>query len=504
MKKNWILPSLLLSQVIYAAPCPFDQAKSCELKTDILKDKSPEGLNYYSPTNYDHRMSGEINVYDVSKVIKKTDGTLTLLADLINPGFWRAGEIMTRHNLTSPPYNSPTPSTPWTTKVTTHGYLEVNVRLPFCTASADGRCQNGTNPADYNRGLWPAIWMMPTYDNEWPLNGEFDIMEAYPKDTAFNVTTAALHFNGNDPSCGGFDCRGWGYGLDSHTFPELAYKQPHTWGFEWEKDPQSTGGGYIMTGFIDNARVWGPLRTDTLPADGANAFRRGFNDPNGGFYLIVNLAIGGPYAGAPNPQMQKASMDVNSIKVYEVGSSTPTDQCKPPINITSSYTDDLRSVTLNWNKPQDGAAVQLYRVKDWRKNLMWEGTQLTFTDKTLPGQPGKYTYFLTSVCGGQESTDIQYDVYISDSVCNPPNNITATYTADKRSITLKWGKPTSGAAAASYEVKDWIKRLLWRGTSLTWTDKSLPGTSGKFTYFMNTICQNGKRSTLVQKDVFIP
>ncbi|STX28892.1 Glucan endo-1,3-beta-glucosidase A1 precursor [Legionella beliardensis] len=504
MKKKWILPSILLSQVIIAAPCPFDQAKNCELKTDILKDKSPEGLNYYAPTNYDHRMSGEINVYDAGKVVKKTDGALTLLADIVNPGFWRSGEIMTRANLTSPPYNAPTPSAIWTTKVMTHGYLEVNVRLPYCTASADGRCQNGSNPADYNRGLWPAIWMMPTYDNEWPLNGEIDIMEAYPKDTAFNVTTAALHFNGNDPRCGGNDCRGWGYGLGNRTFPELAYRQPHTWGYEWEKDPQSPNGGYIMTGYIDNTRVWGPLRTDTLPADGPNALRRGFNDPNGGFYLIVNLAVGGPYAGAPNPQLQKASMDVNSIKVYQVGGGKPTEQCIAPVNITSSQTDDMRSVTLKWNQPQNSAPIQLYRVKDWQKRLLWEGSLLTFTDKTLPGQPGKYTYFLSSMCANQESPDVQYDANVAENICNPPGNITTTYSADKKSVTLKWVTPSSGSPATTFEVRDWMKRVLWKGAGLTWTDKTLPGNSGKFTYFLNSVCQNQKSSTMVQKDVLIP
>jgi hypothetical protein len=95
-------------------------------------------------------------------------------------------------------------------------------------------------------------------------------------------------------------------------------------------------------------------------------------------------------------------------------------------------------------------------------------------------------------------------MYITDSVCNPPRNIVSTYTADKKSITLRWSRPTSGATVASYEAKDWLQRQLWSGASLAWTDRSLPGTSGKFIYFLNTVCQNGKRSALVQKDVLIP
>jgi hypothetical protein len=316
--------TLISSQVSLAAPCTFDVAKSCELSTDLLNAKSSRGLSYYAATNYDHRMSGEINVYDASLVQKGANGSLIFLANLIAPGYWRAGEIMTRSNLTSPPFNAPTSSEEWTTSGSNHGYLEVNIKLPSCSKSSDGLCQQGKNPANYNQGLWPAIWMMPTFDGNWPQNGEIDIMEAYPNGTAFNITTAALHFNGNDPKCGGSDCKGWGFSLGEQKFPELAYNKPHTWGFEWEKDLKSKNGGYIITGYIDNIKTWGPLTTDSLPADGANALKRGFSDPAGGYYLIINLAIAGPYAGATNGQIQSASMQLNSVKVYEVSSTSPS------------------------------------------------------------------------------------------------------------------------------------------------------------------------------------
>lgn len=380
-------------------------------------------------------MSGEINVYDVGYVQKAADGTITLLADKVNDGFWRAGEIMTRANLTAPPYNSPTPSTEWTTKATTHGYIEVSVTLPTCTKSADNLCQQGRNPAQYNQGLWPAIWMMPTYDLNWPQNAEIDIMEAYPTNTAFNVTTSALHFNGNDPRCLGGDCKGPGLMLEQHRFPELAYLKPHTWGFEWEKDPKSANNGYIMTGYIDNVKVWGPMTTDSLPADGPNALRRGFNDPAGGFYLIVNLAVGGPYAGGINGQIQSASMKIHSVKYYEVNGTSPnppTGDCNVPANISSSYTADKKNITLDWTAPSGGSAVQTYQVKDWQKRVLWQGNQLTWTDKSLPGTAGKFTYYFTTVCsGGKTSTDLQYDVNIPQvAQCNVPTNFKSNYTAE--------------------------------------------------------------------------
>mgnify|MGYP002394559554 FL=1 len=157
----FILPSIFSCTFAFSSPCSFDKTKSCQLVTDILQDKASNGLNYYASTNYDHRISAESNVYDTSKTIKNADGTLTLLADLAN-GLWKSGEIMTRANLNSPPFNSPVPSEVWTTKETKHGYMEVNINLPVCTKSTDGLCQQGKNPSNYNQGLWPAIWMMPT------------------------------------------------------------------------------------------------------------------------------------------------------------------------------------------------------------------------------------------------------------------------------------------------------------------------------------------------------
>lgn len=508
MNKWKILPPLLLSffsnTTSFAEPCSFDSSKNCSLQLDLLNDKSANNLFYYSPTNYDHRISGEINVYDVNMVKKELSGGLTLLAELINPGFWRSGEMMTRADLTSPPFNSPLPSEPWTTKSTTHGYLEVNVKLPTCIASTDGLCQKGENPIEYNQGLWPAIWMMPTYDANWPQNGEFDIMEAYLRGTAFDITTAALHFFGNDPACGNNDCQGWGLSLDYRRFPEIVFKQAHTWGYEWERDPQSKIGGYIMTGYIDNHKVWGPLRTDTLPADGSNALSRGFNDANGGYYLIINLAVGGPYAGDPHPQMQKASMHVNSVKIYNVNSSTPpVEACFSPANITSTYTDNKKSVTLNWNAPNGGAPVQKYIIKDWQKNILWQGSSLSWTDNSLPGQSGKYTYYLSSVCANNESVDVQYDVIIPEtSVCNAPTNIQATWSSDRRKINLTWTAPSAGLPVKKYEVRNWQKQLMWQGNKYAYTDKSLPGTPGKFTYYLDSICGD-KTSILVQKDVLL-
>jgi hypothetical protein len=400
--------------------CPFDATKSCAIARDILNDKSSAGLFYYGATNYDHRMSGEIELYNSSLVQTYQDSTnapgqIKFLLNN-NGGNYTSGEIMTRAGLNSAPFNSPAQVTPWNTHGITYGYLEVVVKMPKCDTSDDGLCQKGSNPLTYNSGLWPAIWLLPTNDSNWPMNSEIDISEAYSEYTAptFNISTATLHFNGNAPSCSNSDCVASGFSLGLETTSQPLFSAFHKWGLKWQVDPSSQNNGYILTGYLDNVRSWGPIKTDSLPADGKNALSRGFNDPSGGFYLIVNLAAGGPYAGTPNPHMQTASMYVQSIKAYNI-SDVPPAACQPPINIQSMYSMDKKQATISWQSPTSTSPVSYYQVNDWQNAFIWKGASIgdrAFLDATLPGTSGTFTYNLYSVCASGMSSAIKYNVII--------------------------------------------------------------------------------------------
>lgn len=419
------LAFLLLASnaTLYANPCPFDKTKDCALQRDILNDIGSNKLKYYAPTNYDHRMSGEINVYDASLTQSYTDsnnkpGQLKFIANIVNPNFWKSGEFMTRANLNAPPFNSPTASNPWTTKEAKHGYVEVVVRMPKCDSSTDGACQSGKAANSYAAGLWPAIWMMPTNDANWPYNAEIDISEAYLKGTDYRTSTATLHFNGNDGSCSYGDCVGAGYPLRNSVTATVLWSDFHTWGFEWQPDPTSGKGGYIITGYFDNQKAWGPLRTDTLPADGSNALSRGFNDPNGGYYLIVNLAIGGPYAGGTNGLIQSSSMYVQSAKSYTVSDvgPPPTNSCLPPVDIRSMISQDKKQITIAWLAPTGSAPIQYYQVADWQHHVIWKGSSATnrsYQDQSLPGTPGNFYYFLSTVCDKSTSPEVEHIVNVT-------------------------------------------------------------------------------------------
>lgn len=423
----YTLLMLTISSTLQAAPCPFNAGANCTLQRDILNDIGPNGLKYYAPTNYDHRMSGEINVYDATLVTPSGQGAgqLKLGLNYIRPGFYKAGEILTRINLKQPPYNSPVASNPWTTKEIKHGYLEVVVKMPKCDTSDDGLCQAGKQPDNYQAGMWPAIWMMPTMDNNWPYNAEIDISEAYQIGRGFNVSTAALHFNGGSPRCIGGDCVGPGFPMNNSVSADQLFNNYHKWGFEWQPDPNSNRGGVLLSGYFDNVKVWGPMTSDSLPADGPNALSRGFNDPNGGYYLIVNFAIGGPYAGAPNAHLRTASMYIQSVKAYDVGGTGPTPTPNPPppntlcnalTNVKSAVSANKRQATLTWQAPASGTPVAYYQVNDWLNRVIWKGTQAgqrTFTDKTLPGTKGTFVYYLYTNCtDGTKSAAVRYDLRI--------------------------------------------------------------------------------------------
>ena len=61
--------------------------------------------------------------------------------------------------------------------------IDVNSRISVCF-----RLPEGT-------GMWPAIWMLPTYNvyGGWPSSGEIDIMEHGPSTTGLNMVVSSVH-----------------------------------------------------------------------------------------------------------------------------------------------------------------------------------------------------------------------------------------------------------------------------------------------------------------------
>ena len=143
-------------------------------------------------------------------------------------------------------------------------------------------------------GTWPALWMLggDLLDGvPWPECGEIDIMEF--RGDISDRATHALH--------GPTTPKGSGLGAAFLSVEPLS-KGFHTYAIEWKKD---------RIDFIVDERVNGTFSV-------ADTGRRGWVY-NQEFFLILNLAMGGTYAGEYiDPTLNQAQLSVDYIRFYSV------------------------------------------------------------------------------------------------------------------------------------------------------------------------------------------
>jgi beta-glucanase (GH16 family) len=143
-------------------------------------------------------------------------------------------------------------------------------------------------------GTWPAFWMLGgdlLDGSSWPECGEVDIMEF--RGDINDRTTSALH-GPTTPSGSGLSSAFLSYAPLSDDY--------HTYAIEWRKN---------AIDFIVDGRVTGTYSS-------ADTGSRGwvFNQE---FFLILNLAVGGTYAGEEiDPDMNQAEFKIDYIRYYSV------------------------------------------------------------------------------------------------------------------------------------------------------------------------------------------
>ncbi|TDO01217.1 family 16 glycosylhydrolase [Sunxiuqinia elliptica] len=157
-----------------------------------------------------------------------------------------------------------------------YGKVEVSAKLP------------------QGRGLWPAIWMLPTdwkYGG-WPASGEIDIMEnvGFMPDTILaSVHTKSYHHSiGTQRS-------------DTLTIPSC-YDEFHTYQLEWEPDE--------LRAYIDGQHFF------TFQNEGTGTDAWPFDQR---FHLLLNIAVGGTWGGAHgiDSMIFPRSMEVDYVRVYQ-------------------------------------------------------------------------------------------------------------------------------------------------------------------------------------------
>jgi beta-glucanase (GH16 family) len=155
----------------------------------------------------------------------------------------------------------------------TYGFYEVRAKLPCA------------------RGTWPAIWLLPDGGGGWPDGGEIDVLEQVGSQP--NVAHATLHtalFNDKNQ------------GRGARTTVPTSCSEFHRYQLAWRPDA-------ITIGVDDRAY----MQVNNDQPGGRKAWP--FDRP---FHVILNLAIGGPWAGAKG--IDDAAMpqrfEVDYVRVY--------------------------------------------------------------------------------------------------------------------------------------------------------------------------------------------
>ena len=164
----------------------------------------------------------------------------------------------------------------------------------------------------WGKGLWPALWMLPVEDKYggWAASGEIDLMEIVGEKP--HEVLNSIHYGSVYPK----------RSLDTHV-----HKLPngsmvsdwHVYTVEWEP-------GEIRF-YVDNVHTstqsfwWSCSKTkngagvEAIKDADLNAWPAPFDQA---FYLIMNVAVGGNFPGAPNPDTQfPAELVVDYVRVYD-------------------------------------------------------------------------------------------------------------------------------------------------------------------------------------------
>ncbi len=151
------------------------------------------------------------------------------------------------------------------------------------------------------KGFLPAFWMMPQNEGlygQWPKCGEIDIMEVLGDDT--NRVFGTIHFGDPHTQRQGY------YVLPKGDFS----KDFHVFAVEWEP-------GEIRW-YVDGMLYYSANEWFTKTKTGsAKTYPAPFNQ---GFYIILNLAVGGSWPGNPTAQTKfgdNAQLVVDYVRVYQ-------------------------------------------------------------------------------------------------------------------------------------------------------------------------------------------
>lgn len=144
------------------------------------------------------------------------------------------------------------------------------------------------------RGMWPAIWMLPTENlyEGWPRSGEIDIMENVGYDP-FVIVASAHTFSYNHIQ---------GTQKNNKITIKDCYSGFHLYSLEWDADEYRV--------YVDNQLYF------TFKNENSGSNEWPFDQK---FHLILNVAVGGNWGGMKgiDDSIFPKSMEVDYVRVYE-------------------------------------------------------------------------------------------------------------------------------------------------------------------------------------------
>jgi beta-glucanase (GH16 family) len=146
----------------------------------------------------------------------------------------------------------------------------------------------------YGQGMWPAFWMLGNDIGTvgWPTCGEIDIMENIGKEPA--IVHGTIHGPGYSGGAG----IGSSFSLASGRFAD----DYHLYAVEWEPN--------VIRFYVDSN-----LYATRTPAELPRGTKWVYDHP---FFMILNLAVGGDWPGAPdNATVFPQTMLVDYVRVYK-------------------------------------------------------------------------------------------------------------------------------------------------------------------------------------------
>jgi beta-glucanase (GH16 family) len=183
------------------------------------------------------------------------------------------------------------------------------------------------------QGLWPAVWMLPQSSpyGGWPSSGETDILES--KGQSPTLVQGSLH-SGTDSGHEDNQTQTFaGSGQEPNKFSTNTW---HTYDLEWDNGSPGTFKWYV-DGTLYETQNGGWVVPSGAPKEAP------FNQP---FYLLINLAVGGNYAGTPSlTSGQSYDMAIDYIQYYTAGYLLGDTNNDGLVNST-----DLTTLTTNFGK----------------------------------------------------------------------------------------------------------------------------------------------------------